>query len=490
MALIRSNNPQEWVAVDRVSINETTPPGAITDTGNNYVGFVVGVFERGPVDVVTLVTSSQDFIDKFGGYGSGTYDGYNAVSGKKWGGALYVVRISNSGQDSAVLSLYDAQTTPTKSVECEASSPGLWGNRLRVQAYACSDTTLTNGFALEVTLLASDLVTTQDQEYIDNIVDIDNLPADGTSKYVNFSKASGATTKPDTSASVQALTGGLDGSFTDADYIGAVGDERGLYLLRARKELGIVVAGSVTQTVSTGVKATVAAAQNLIGVVASPTDASVTQVLTDVTSNRNTAGRIIHSYPYVTKYINGSNQNVPGHSDLAAALTRLAAYRDIAGGSNADLFAEILGLSKTLVETDYETLNPKGVCVFEQDDVFGITVRNGVNTSMNSAYQMIFRRRMTDLLTKSIGNRLQFWLGRVNSARNRLAIKAEIENYLRQKVTLEEIEDYLVDVESLNSASSLANGELHIRLQIKLFSSMRFIVLHAEVGERVTVNEV
>lgn len=490
MAISRSTNPLDWLLVDRVSVAEVSPPGAITGAGFNYVGFVVGIFERGPVDQVTLVTSQQDFRDKFGGYGDGSNDGYNAVVGKTWGNQLYVVRISNGTQDTSAVTLQDEASTPVDSVDVTAKNPGAWGDRLRVQAFEPTDSSLSNGFALQVKLLEDDLTTVEAQEYFDNIVDIDSLPADTASKYVNFAKASGATARPDPTDGEQSLTGGDDGTFADSDYVGAVGDVRGLFVLRSRTELGIVVAGSVSDTVNAGVKATVNDAQNMIGVVASGTDADVSTVITDVVDNRDTGGRIVHAYPRVQKLLGGVNQFVPAHSDIAAALTRLAPHRDIAGALNASLFSEITALSQSLTEGDYEVLNANGVLGLEQSDIHGIKVRNGVNTSLDSAKLTISRRRMTDYLTKVIANRLEFWLGRVNKQSNRIVLKGEIESFLEQLVRLEQIDDFLVDVESLNSESSLANGELHIKLQVKLFASMRFIILHAEVGERVVVDAV
>lgn len=483
MSVIRSTNPSDWTAVDRVSIAEVEAPGAITDTGS-YVAFLVGRFERGPVNVITRVTSAQHFQDLFGGFGA-NFDGYKAAVNKKWSG-LHVVRVSNSTLQAAAFTLQATGGYGLEdSVVATASSGGDWGNRLKVAVLDASDTSLSVGFALRVRLYDADDVL-QDEELLDNIVDIDHLPADGDSKYVNFAQAISATLSPDVVAD-QDLLGGNEGTFADTDYVGSTSDHRGLFLLRSRKELAIVLAGKVSATINAGVKATVNSMQNAVGVIANPADVAVASAVSDVATYR--LDRIVYAFPYVKTYINGVLTTVPAHSFLAAALTRLAPHLDVAGGSKAENFAEIAGLSKVLEEDDYVDLNRAGILGFEQDDLFGFFVRNGVNTNLDVAKLMIFRRRETDKLTKDIAQRLEFWRGKPNSERNRLAIKAEVDSYLSQKVLLEEIEDFSTDVESLNTESSLANGELHIKLLVKLFSSLRYIVLHATIGERVVVTE-
>ena len=483
MAVIRSNNPSDWTLVDRISIAEVEAPGAITDTGS-YVAFLVGRFERGPVDEIVRVTSAQHFKDVFGGYGV-DFDGYQAVVNKKWSG-LHVVRVSN---DSMAASTKTLQATGAYGLEdsivLTANSVGAWGDQLKVAVLAASDTSLVSGFAVRVRFYDAD-GDLADEELFDNIADIDSLPEDGESLYVNFAASVGATLSPDV-ISDQDLAGGSEGSFVDTDYVGSISDHRGLFVLRSRKELAIVVCGKASAVINAGVKATVDAMQNAVGIISGLTDMSVTNAIADVPTYR--LDRVVYCFPYVKTYIDGALTTVLANSFVAAALTRLAAHLDIAGGSKADSFAEVIGLSKVLEESDYEVLNKAGILAMEQDDLFGHFVRNGVNTNLDVAKLMIFRRRMTDKLTKDIAQRLEFWRGKINSEKNRLAIKGEMDAYLEQKVLFEEIEDYSVDVEKLNTVTSLANGELHIELLVKLFSSLRYIVLHATVGERVVVSE-
>ena len=47
----------------------------------------------------------------------------------------------------------------------------------------------------------------------------------------------------------------------------------------------------------------------------------------------------------------------------------------------------------------------------------------------------------------------------------------------------------LIDTESLNSDQSIGEGKFFIKLKRRIYSSMRFIVLVAEIGETVVVTE-
>ncbi|RYG25197.1 hypothetical protein EON82_08005 [bacterium] len=109
------------VRYERVDVGPPSVPSLRTDVA----GFV-GLAERGPVDVPVPVESFRQFQAVFGGFLETAYLAYSVRAFFENGGQrCYVVRVA-SGAGPAFVSLGP--------VRILASSPGTWGNRLRVEA--------------------------------------------------------------------------------------------------------------------------------------------------------------------------------------------------------------------------------------------------------------------------------------------------------------------------------------------------------------------
>ena len=103
------------VYVEEVDSGSKPIEGVSTSTSG-----MVGVTERGPVGVATLVTSFPDFVRQFGGYlddriytGSTWYlphavEGFFVNGGKR----LYVVRVLPDSAATAGITLFDRGNTP------------------------------------------------------------------------------------------------------------------------------------------------------------------------------------------------------------------------------------------------------------------------------------------------------------------------------------------------------------------------------------------
>ena len=147
----------------------------------------------------------------------------------------------------------------------------------------------------------------------------------------------------------------------------------------------------------------------------------------------------------------------------------------------------------------YISLNEGGVCALERDLDIGYLVKNAVTThTINSEKREILRRRMADFLTDSIALFLKNYQNAVNSAEKRDEVKAAILDFDTRMVRdgiLPGEQDVkggsplLVDTESLNTDSVIALGQFKILYKRRIFSSMRFIVLQAEIGTGVVVTE-
>jgi len=116
----------------------------------------------------------------------------------------------------------------------------------------------------------------------------------------------------------------------------------------------------------------------------------------------------------------------------------------------------------------------------------------------NSSKVMVLRRRMADFLTNSAAKFLKNYQNAVNSKQNRNLVKGAflqfIDSLERDGILPKDSEvssglAKLVDVNSLNTDASIAAGFFKILWKQRIFSSMRYIVLQAEIGESVVVTE-
>ena len=114
------------------------------------VSGIVGTFERGPVNVATLVTSMAQFESIFGlapapvGNNTSWY-AVKAFFQKVGTGQLYVVRVASSAKVLATKTFDDRQVAPANTLRIDAINEGTWGNTLsvKVEDDALLTTTLT-----------------------------------------------------------------------------------------------------------------------------------------------------------------------------------------------------------------------------------------------------------------------------------------------------------------------------------------------------------
>jgi len=220
---------------------------------------MVGVTEKGPVNKPVLVTSWEQFINKFGSYINEGYLAYAARSFFDNGGSvLYVCRIAHYTDitDKSTLTAMESnmtidnrEATPAPSLQINAANPGTWGDRISV---SIEDGSLdpANAFNLIV-------------KYKDNIVEVfKELSMDETSAnhvelminevsdYITVSDLSPSTgTAEDRPAlGTYQLVGGNNGlsGVTDSDYIGDPSQHTGLYAFDEIDALNLLMVPGVT----------------------------------------------------------------------------------------------------------------------------------------------------------------------------------------------------------------------------------------------------
>ena len=123
---------------------------------------LVGVFEKGPVGVITSITSEKQLVDTFGKPNNNNFeDWYVASTFLGYGGQLQVVRVADSSLKNAV-SDYDSEVPNaplissfsdfeaqkgTTNFKFAARTPGTWGTSLKVSVIDGSVTSLAYGTA-------------------------------------------------------------------------------------------------------------------------------------------------------------------------------------------------------------------------------------------------------------------------------------------------------------------------------------------------------
>ena len=232
---------------------------------------------------------------------------------------------------------------------------------------------------------------------------------------------------------------------------------------------------------------------------AGPEEETVAQAVEAVDTLRDVQGRIVYAYNWVETNIGGVQTFVSPASFLASMITQSSAHIDPAYSANTQFLFGVSALKRQLTRADYIQLVDAGISSFEFDPDIGFKLKSGVTTHiLESDKRAILRRRMADYLQNSIGRFLKVYQNAPNTLENRLAVKGAILDFIRREEeagTLPTDEEVIggaakdVDVETRNTNEVLASGTFIIQYRQRIHSSMRYIVLIAEIGQSVVVTE-
>jgi hypothetical protein len=484
MSIFRSNNPLDFGAVDGIVIDETSPAPSIQGVGTG-VAIMVGQFERGPLTLRT-VSSTGDLQQTYGK--NANFSGYQALRNKKFS-TLRLIRVDATG---AVLATKTFKASLVDIIKFDAKQgKGAYGNSITVAISAGS----VSGKKYVVTDTSANAVLPQ--ETYDNVAVASITPTSNPFATSNLIVATviATSSEPD-NASATALASGANGSASDSDYEAAIDKA-------AVEGAGnVLFLDSYSSALRTYLKAHAAATQDKMVIIAGAETDDKAAVITDVASMRDTDGRIIYAFPWIETTLDNVKVFQSPASWYASVFSQTAPNVDPASADNIQYLQNASDLKYHLSRQDYIDLVQAGVSSFEIDnDLGGIKIKSGVVTQVaNSEKLMVFRRRMADYLTNSAGKFLKLYQNGVNSRKKRDAINAAIQNFVKQNQAIEILPTdndvpagsgkvTLVDTESLNTAQSLAQGYCYIVWRQRIFSSMRYIVLKAEIGTSVLVTE-
>lgn len=477
MGIYRSTNPTDWNAVDGIIIAETAPAPSVNGVPAN-VAILVGQFERGSA----LLTEVGSLGELYQLYGNNTsFSGHIALLNKRWG-SLKVVRVIAA---AAVKATKAFQSSATDRITFTALWYGAYGNSITVKI----ENGTTSG--KKYTIHDGNTNAVFPDEVYDNVA-IASVGTTFAGSNLISATVNSSAAEP-TNAAATALASGSDDTVADTDYLTAISTQE------TEAAGNILFLDAYNATRNGYVKTSMANTTDRMGLICGAAGDSVSTAVSAVASYRDSDGRLIYAFPYVYQTVDGVNTKCNPCAFYASLLSQIAPNIDPAYAANVQYLAGINSLELSLTRANYVSLMAAGISAFEVDNDLGIKVKSGVVTQIsNTSKIMIFRRRMTDYITWSVAKFLKNYQNAPNSRENRDAVHAAIANFDRgmeidklvpsdKDVTGGKAK--LIDTESLNTNSSIALGYFKLLYKRRIFSSMRFIVLQANIGESVVVTE-
>jgi len=478
MGIFRSTDPTVWDDVDGIIINEVAPPSNVVGVPAN-IAVLVGQFQRGPEDVVTEVGSLGEIYEIFGNDIS--FGGQVAITNKRFG-ALKIVRVVAA---AAVKGFKAFQSSAVDRITFTAKYYGAYGNSITVKIE--SGTTVGKKYTVHD---GSANAVWPDEVYDDVLIAAVGSTFSG-SKLISVVVNSTAAEPSNIAAT--ALATGSDGTVADTDYLTAISAQEG-------EAVGNILFLDSYNTVRNGyLKTSMAATTDRMTVVCGAAGDSKATAIAAVASLRDTDGRLIYAFPYVKTTISGVSTLVNGASFYASLMSQIAPNIDPAWAGNVQYLAGINEIELVLTRNDYISLVAAGISSFENDADLGIKIKSGVTTQIsNSGKVMIFRRRMADYITYSVAKFLKQFGNGINSEAKQVEATSAVVRFNRDMENVglvpkdSEIKTgkaSIVDGKSLNTDDSIARGFWKLLYKRRIYSSMRYIVLQAEIGESVVVTE-
>lgn len=480
MGIFRTNNPLEYDEVDGIIIDEQAPDPQVRSAGTGVI-LLAGVFQRGP-EALTRISSIKNFHELYGKDAS--ISGNIQLKNKKFS-VLKIVRVQAAAAVAAFKTF--PSITPVDTIKFTAKYKGVYGNSIQVKVEAGS----TTGRKYTVKDLNTGAAELFPEETYDNVV----ITAVGTtfsnSKLIDVTVLS--TLLEPVVAAFTALATGSNGTVADTDY------ETAIEKCEAEGAGNVLFLDVYNQTRNGYLKIHAGLTQDKMVICSEEEADTVSDNETDSALLRDSDGRIIYASNWVKTLVSGVDVYTNPASWLASIISQTSPHIDPAYSGNTEFLFGIRGLKKDPSRDDFKRLMATGVCSFEFDNDIGFKVKSGIVTQIaNTSKLTILRRRMADYLTNSVARFLKVYQNDVNSKAKRTAAKSAILVFdqSQEKAGIlpkdSEVTDgkaKLVDIDSENDNDSIAAGKFIILYKRRIFSSMRFIVLKAEIGESVVVTE-
>jgi hypothetical protein len=478
-----------------VYIREVPPPPAVSVQSLSLVG-LAGTAVRGPVNQVVIVTGVGEFLEIYGGrdYADGgalRSALWQAIVGHRFG-RMAICRVAAAAV--AASETFNDSATPVLTVA--ASSPGAWGNGLRVTIEDATD-----GNADHFNLRATFAGATQIFRNLDISGTNDNTAQVlGTSlaNYVKLTKV--AAGRPDNAADA-ALNdaAGADGTIADTDFTGT---GKAMELLDAYGGIkGKAVFGRSNTAVKTKAATLAGASNEGLWLVCPDSDTVDRAAAITDKDGLSASSRLVYCFNHarVLDPDRAVLMTVEPHSWMLSILGGTEDYVHPGVSDNASFCTGIAELAFNLQPGDYDLLTQAGVAALERTvlDASGTEGIVFADAPATSGEQLGYRLSR-DFLNRQYAIRGLSLLKRPNSPILRAGFKGDVDGFHAElakdgkiiSTTDEGVVEASVDTESLNSAASRAAGIQRTKISAKIIPYNLVHELVVTAGTTVTVQEV
>jgi len=221
--------------------------------------------------------------------------------------------------------------------------------------------------------------------------------------------------------------------------------------------------------------------------------------------------RIVYSWPGAQVFVQeavgfrlrtaDSNTTIDGILDqtfdgwVSAVLSNLPPERNPgqAAPPVPQVLAPVLGIQRGVTDlsmSEYIQLRAAGIAALKMDRTVGPVIQSGVTTSLVSGQKNINRRRMADFIEDSLAQRLVQFVKLPQTQQLKDAAVGEVDAFLDSLLSpnnpaAQRIAGYQIDDRSGNTPELEAQGIYVIIVRVRTLATADFIVLQAQIGERV-----
>ncbi len=443
-------------------------------TGN--IG-VVGTANRGPLNTVAILGSYSEALDTFGSYdrwpGTASAPALTLTRTleqifKGGGSTVYAVRVANlaPGTEMKVRSISVQDSTNADLITLTATSPGTWGNDIKATLEPAVDPKtliLVYGRNKEQYpfTTAGDLVTAINDA--SRIISATLAGADSAAQEGNKAKIPAKLVDVD--------TGGPDGvAATTAELA------TGLAGLATQTVNIVAAAGFDAKTAAGTMLAHLEATENdgreRIAIMGASSDVPATIASEDVSKGWNP--RLVLVAPGImaddAARVGERDKQVKLTASYAAALVagRVGTLAPHISLTNKDVAAD--NLTRDYTRAEQKQLLNNRVMVLQKN--LGIRALKGITTD-TGAFKQISVRRIVDHAKAGVRLGSNPYIGRLNNARVRAALKATLDGFLSSMVLDEMLIAYTLDVSATRAQE--INGQAIVTMTLQPTFSIDFV---------------
>lgn len=476
-----SDNPIEWQQLEGVYVNEVPEPAYVHDTDLSVIG-MAGVTVRGPAGP-RAIGDFQRFVEVYGGRtiisGGPTFSQmWLALATLTWG-TVVVNRVIASDAVTATKNLLD---TATPVVRVDASSPGDWGNDLKVAVEAATDGDATH-FNVRIDYKGKQVL----YQNLDVSAGHDNLASVVGSDEGNLV----VLTKLADSSSVDvaalaSLTTGDDGTVAQADYAAAVTE------LASYAGVAAVLVPEAPTAIATmnGTYQSLAAEVNdrifltWSGVFGQTPSEEIADWTAQITTPDDRVAWIYNEL----QVINPETQELEDlgpHLMVASILSQQAPWINPGADRTRKQTQRARSVkNKSISRGDGKLLRASGIAFFEKQRR-GILLRDAIMTDGSQ----INVRRQKDEIILSVADFLVPFVKDKNTLEVRGLMRGATGAYLEEKKKQEiMVKDFKTG--TIATEKERGQGIEKLLLAVRLIPDILFLVLVSAIGTTVTVEEV